>query len=81
LPDAATLRSRLSFEIIKQPDAPLQLLTLGQQWWVAPSTIIAALREIEYSCPGFAETESLEQELQRLARWYQCSAERLAKLT
>jgi single-stranded-DNA-specific exonuclease len=78
--DAATLRSHLSFEIIKQPDAPLNLLTLGQQWWVAPSTMVAALREIDYSCPRFAETAPLEQELQRLARWYSCSAERLAQL-
>jgi single-stranded-DNA-specific exonuclease len=81
LPDAATLRSHLSFEIIKQPDTPLNLLTLGQQWWVAPSTMIAALRDIEYSCPGFSETAPLEQELQRLVRWYYCSAERLAQLT
>ena len=80
LPDAGTLRSQLSFEIVKNPDAPLNLLDLGQQWWVAPSTLIAALRDIKYSCPSFGETASLEQELQRLQRWYNCPAERLATL-
>jgi single-stranded-DNA-specific exonuclease len=79
-PDAGTLRSQLSFEIVKNPDAPLNLLDLGQQWWVAPSTLIAALRDIKYSCPSFGETASLEQELQRLQRWYNCPAERLATL-
>jgi single-stranded-DNA-specific exonuclease len=80
LPDAGTLRSQLSFEIVKNPDAPLNLLDLGQQWWVAPSTLIAALRDIKYSCPSFGETASLEQELQRLQRWYNCPAQRLATL-
>jgi single-stranded-DNA-specific exonuclease len=81
LPDAGTVRSQLSFEIVKNPDAPLNLLDLGQQWWVAPSTLVAALREIEYPCPSFGVTASLEQELQRLGRWYNCPAQRLAKLS
>jgi single-stranded-DNA-specific exonuclease len=81
LPDTATLRSKLSFEIVKNPDAPLNLLDLGQQWWVAPSTLVAALREMEYSCPSFGVTASLEQELQRLGRWYNCPAQRLATLS
>lgn len=80
LPDAGTLRSQLSFEIVKNPETPLNLLDLGQQWWVAPSTLIATLRDIKYSCPSFGETASLEQELQRLGRWYNCSAQRLATL-
>lgn len=78
--DAETLRSRLSFEIVKQPTAVLNLLDLGQQWWVAPSTLVAALREMEYPCPSFGATASLEQELQRLQRWYHCPAQRLATL-
>jgi single-stranded-DNA-specific exonuclease len=81
LPDAATLRSKLSFEIVKNPDAPLNLLDLGQQWWAAPSTLVAALREMEYPCPSFGVTASLEQELQRLGRWYNCPAQRLATLS
>jgi single-stranded-DNA-specific exonuclease len=81
MPDAAALRSKLSFEIVKNPDAPLNLLDLGQQWWVAPSTLVAALREMEYPCPSFGVTASLEQELQRLERWYNCPAQRLATLS
>jgi single-stranded-DNA-specific exonuclease len=81
LPNAGALRSKLSFEIVKNPDAPLNLLDLGQQWWVAPSTLVAALREMEYPCPSFGVTASLEQELQRLARWYNCPAQRLATLS
>jgi single-stranded-DNA-specific exonuclease len=81
LPNARALRSQLSFEIVKNPDAPLNLLDLGQQWWVAPSTLVAALREMEYPCPSFGITASLEQELQRLERWYNCPAQRLATLS
>ena len=80
LPIAADLRSQLSFRIVKEPEARLNLLELGQKWWVAPSTLVAALREMEYSCPSFGETASLEQELQRLERWYQCPAQRLSQL-
>jgi single-stranded-DNA-specific exonuclease len=79
--EMGTLRSQLSFEIVKNPDAPLNLLDLGQQWWVAPSTLVAALREMEYPCPSFGATASLEQELQRLGRWYNCPAQRLATLS
>jgi single-stranded-DNA-specific exonuclease len=80
LPDAGTLRSQLSFQIVKQPDAKLNLLDLGQKWWVAPSTLVAALREMDYSCPSFGSTASLEQELQQLERWYECPAQQLAEL-
>ena len=80
LPTAADLRSQLSFRIVKDPEARLNLLELGQKWWVAPSTLVAALRDMEYSCPSFGETASLEQELQRLERWYQCPAQRLSQL-
>jgi single-stranded-DNA-specific exonuclease len=81
VPDKGTLRSQLSFEIVKNPDAPLNLLDLGQQWWVAPSTLVAALREMEYPCSSFGVTASLEQEIQRLGRWYNCPAQRLATLS
>lgn len=78
---AEDLKARLKFEIAKNGDQPLNLLNLGQQWWVAPSTIVAAFREIGYPCPDFPETGGLEQELERLKRWYHCSANRLAALT
>jgi single-stranded-DNA-specific exonuclease len=80
LPDSATLRSQLSFQLVKQPEAKLNLLDLGQKWWVAPSTLVAALREMDYSCPSFGLTASLEQELQQLKHWYECPAQQLAEL-
>lgn len=79
--DPAELIARLKFEIAKNGDQPLNLLSLGQQWWMAPSTIISALREIGYPCPNFPETGCLEQELERLQRWYHCPASKLAVLT
>ena len=78
--ETAELISSLKFEIAKNGDRPLNLLHLGQQWWVAPSTIISALREIGYPCPDFPDTGFLEQELERLQRWYHCSASKLAVL-
>jgi single-stranded-DNA-specific exonuclease len=78
--EAPELRSRLKFEIAKSGNQPLNLLHLGQQWWVAPSTLISALREIGYPCSDFPKTGSLEQELERLQRWYHCSASQLAAL-
>jgi len=79
--DSAELIARLKFEIAKNGGQPLNLLNLGQQWWVAPSTIISALREIGYPCPDFPETGFVEQELERLQRWYHCPASKLAVLT
>jgi single-stranded-DNA-specific exonuclease len=79
LPDGTTLHSRLQLQLAKFPDQPLNLLALGQKWWVAPSTLISALRELGYNCPDFPETCSLEEELQRLRRWYLCSASHLAQ--
>ena len=74
------LRSQLRFMIATKPAVSLNLLELGQQWWVAPSTIVAVLRDLGYACSDFPATQSLEQELQRLQRWYQCSALQLANL-
>lgn len=78
---AEELKAKLKFEIAKNGDQPLNLLNLGQQWWVAPSTIVSTFREIGYPCSDFPETGLLEQELKRLQRWYHCSANRLAGLT
>jgi single-stranded-DNA-specific exonuclease len=52
------------------PGQPLNLLQLSQQWWVAPCTLVAALRELGYPCTDFPQTYSLKQELERLQRWY-----------
>ena len=69
--DADELRSRLKSHIETHPDAPLNLLALGQEWWVAPSTIISALRDMDYPCQHFPTTVGLSQEFQRLQDWYQ----------
>lgn len=80
LPGAAELRSRLQFHLEKFPGQPLNLLQLGQQWWVAPCTLVAALRELRYPCSSFPQTNSLDQELERLQRWYLYSASQLSSL-
>jgi single-stranded-DNA-specific exonuclease len=81
LPTASELRTRLYMHLSKSPQQPLNLLAMGQESWVAPSTLIAALRELGYACTGFPNTCSLEQELQRLERWYRYSPQELAKLS
>ncbi|CAN1212077.1 single-stranded-DNA-specific exonuclease RecJ [Tumidithrix helvetica PCC 7403] len=58
----------------------LNLLDLAQQWWVAPCTIVAALRQLGYSCPNFPSTYALDDELQRLQKWYNCSLEKLSNI-
>lgn len=69
--DADELRSHLKSYIETHPDESLNLLALGQDWWVAPSTIVSALREMDYPCQGFPTTVGLAQEFQRLQDWYQ----------
>lgn len=81
LPDPVKLRSRLKFHLAKFPGQPLNLLHLGQQWWVAPCTLVATLRELGYPCQGFPETCSPDQELKRLRRWYLYPADQLAILS
>ncbi|MFN7716287.1 MAG: single-stranded-DNA-specific exonuclease RecJ, partial [Pseudanabaenaceae cyanobacterium] len=56
---------------------PLDLLRLGQEWWVSPAVIVAGLRSLGYECPDFPVTKSLTEELQRLERWYQMDAVKL----
>jgi single-stranded-DNA-specific exonuclease len=80
LPSAETLRANLAYEWVKNPNQPINLLNIGQQWWVAPSTLVATFREMGYSCANFPKTASLGQELERLQRWYNTSAQRLEKL-
>lgn len=79
-PTAPELRARLRLHLSKYPDQPLNLLELGQKSWVAPCTIVAALRDMGYACGGFPPTSPLEQELLRLERWYSYPPQELAKL-
>ena len=69
--NADELRSQLRTYIKAHSEESLNLLALGQEWWVAPSTIVSALREMGYPCSGFPTTVSLAQEFQRLRDWYQ----------
>lgn len=57
----------------------LNLLDLAQQWWISPSAIVAALRELGYSC-DFPDTLSLEGELLRMQKWYGISIGKLAAI-
>ncbi|MFM7887718.1 MAG: single-stranded-DNA-specific exonuclease RecJ, partial [Pseudanabaena sp.] len=42
----------------------INLLDLAQQWWISPSAIVSALRELGYDC-DFPDTLALEGELLR----------------
>ncbi len=55
----------------------LNLLDLAQQWWISPSAIVSALRELGYSC-DFPDTLSLEGELLRMQKWYGISIGKLS---
>ena len=74
------LRSLLEKHLQEFSAQPLNLLRLGQQWWVAPRTLIAALRELGYPCSGFPNSDSLDRELERLHRWYAFPAAKLAQI-
>jgi len=57
----------------------LNLLDLAQQWWISPSAIVSALRELNYICE-FPDTLPLEGELLRMQRWYSIAIAKLAAL-
>jgi single-stranded-DNA-specific exonuclease len=77
LPMADDLREKVSALVDSKH---LNLLALGQKWWVAPCTIVAALRDLGYACNSFASTHSLDLELARLERWYSYPIEKLPQL-
>jgi single-stranded-DNA-specific exonuclease len=77
LPTAEDLRDRVSALVDSKH---LNLLALGQEWWVAPCTIVAALRDLGYDCNSFAPTQTLDLELGRLKRWYSYPIEKLPQL-
>ena len=57
----------------------LNLLDLAQQWWISPSAIVSALRELNYIC-DFPDTLPLEGELLRMQKWYSIAIEKLVPL-
>jgi single-stranded-DNA-specific exonuclease len=77
IPITSQLRTQISACV---GASSLNLLDLSQQWWVAPCTIVAGLRDLGYSCPEFAPTRSLEVELANLEQWYRYPIEKLSQL-
>jgi len=57
----------------------LNLLDISQQWWISPSAIVSALRELNYIC-DFPDTLSLEGELVRMQKWYGIAITKLAAI-
>jgi single-stranded-DNA-specific exonuclease len=55
----------------------LNLLDISQQWWISPSAIVSALRELNYVC-DFPDTLPLEGELVRMQKWYGIAIAKLA---
>ncbi|MGK7910330.1 MAG: single-stranded-DNA-specific exonuclease RecJ [Synechococcus sp.] len=79
IPTAEELQQRLEAHLNKAWD--INLLQTGQQWWVAPSTIVAGLRSLGYPCHQFPKTQTVARELENLGRWYTASARDLATLS
>ncbi|MGK7906453.1 MAG: single-stranded-DNA-specific exonuclease RecJ [Synechococcus sp.] len=61
-------------------DSTIHLLKAAQEWWVAPSTLVAGLRSLGYPCEQFPATRPLEKELENLSCWYRSSAKSLESL-
>ncbi len=57
----------------------LNLLDISQQWWISPSGIVSALRELNYIC-DFPDTLPLEGELVRMQKWYGIAIAKLAAI-
>jgi single-stranded-DNA-specific exonuclease len=57
----------------------LNLLDISQQWWISPSAIVSALRELGYIC-DFPPTLPLDGELLRMQKWYAIAIAKLAAL-
>ncbi len=81
VPTATELKMKLSIALRQLEGNTVNLLAWGQMHWVAPSTIVAGLRELGHDCEGYRTTLGLEQELNRLARWYAYTPMDLSQLT
>ena len=58
---------------------PLNLLDIAQQWWISPSAIVSALRELGYTC-NFPNTLPLESELLKMQKWYSIDINKLTNI-
>ncbi|MEL7083265.1 MAG: single-stranded-DNA-specific exonuclease RecJ [Cyanobacteria bacterium J06597_1] len=79
IPTVQELQQRLQTQLEDARD--IHLLQVAQQWWVAPSTIVACLRSLGYPCEDFPATQPLAKELDNLGRWFQNTAGELAALS
>jgi len=77
IPSIENLRQQILSLDLK--NSPLNLLELSQQWWVSPSAIVSALRELGYGCQ-FPNTLSLEAELLKMQKWYGIDINKLANI-
>jgi single-stranded-DNA-specific exonuclease len=68
LPTASNLQQQLTDHL--HCGDRVDLLRLGQQWWVAPSTLVAGLRSLGIPCATFGPTGELAEELAKLERWF-----------
>ncbi|MBF2098051.1 MAG: single-stranded-DNA-specific exonuclease RecJ [Gloeomargaritaceae cyanobacterium C42_A2020_066] len=71
LPTVLDCQDKLSEVLVENAGLPLNLLALGQQWWVSPPVILAGLRTLGYPFPEWPATLSLAEELAALRTWYQ----------
>mgnify|MGYP001045521363 CR=1 FL=1 len=78
LPSAATLQRQLRHYLQTRPQ--VDLLRLGQHWWLSPALLVAGLRSLGYACPEFGPTGSLEEELEAQRAWYRSSWPQVAAL-
>ncbi len=79
LPTAAILKQKISGLAI-EPNLDLNLLEIGQNLWVAPCVIVAAMREFGYACADFPATKTLETELKNQGNWYNFSLEKIRSI-
>lgn len=78
LPNPKTIQCQLDETV--RANTRIELLKLAQQWWLAPSTLVAGLRSLGYACDRFPPTASLPQELTKLERWFSSSASDLTAI-
>ncbi len=77
---AATLKQQLKTSLQSlngdlvqkgKPDSPvLNLLKLGQSWWLSPTVLLAGLQQLGINCAPWTVAESLESALAHQQKWY-----------
>jgi len=70
---------RAQIQSLDLDNEKLNILDLAQQWWISPSAIVSALRELNYIC-DFPPTLPLAGELIRMQKWYSIAISKLEAL-